>query len=212
VWNPSTVPWSLSSSDDFGSDHGMLNFQHSLQNPVTISIDDADNEYLVHIRPQQTLRSKDLKLDLHDRVLTVSGERRKDKHRGNTDEVRYVSFSRSMTLPKEAKLDGIKAQMKDNGEICICVPKIEGSSKHRQILIEGYNNKGTQNIEQKDKFIKNDNLETGQHLNQTPGKDVPSYNKEQQYQGLGDYEKTKQGILNTDTLMETQERRNVRKV
>jgi HSP20 family protein len=79
----------------------------------------------------------DVKIELEDNVLTVSGER-KSEHETKGEgyhrvERAFGSFSRSLTLPKGVDADAVKASF-DNGVLEIHVPKPE-ERKPRRIEI-----------------------------------------------------------------------------
>jgi HSP20 family protein len=80
---------------------------------------------------------KDVHINIEENVLTISGERsfardekKEDYHR---IERVYGSFSRSFTLPRNVKIDAVKAAF-DNGVLTVTVPKAE-ESKPRKIAI-----------------------------------------------------------------------------
>ena len=83
------------------------------------------------------LTQDDVKIELEDSTLTVSGERkseRTDKHEGYYRVERaFGSFSRSLTLPKGIDADAVTASF-DNGVLEIRVPKPE-ERKPRRISI-----------------------------------------------------------------------------
>lgn len=80
-----------------------------------------------------------IKVDLHDNVLTVSGERKEETKEEDKDrkthysEVSYGSFSRSMTFPEA--IDAEKAEAKyDSGVLTLTLAKKETTGK-RQISV-----------------------------------------------------------------------------
>lgn len=80
---------------------------------------------------------KDVSIGLEENVLTISGERsfardekREDYHRV---ERTYGAFSRSFTLPRNVKMNDIKAAFA-NGVLTVTIPKAE-ESKPRSIAI-----------------------------------------------------------------------------
>lgn len=82
---------------------------------------------------------EDVKIELDDRVLTVSGERKsalesrgKEYHRV---ERAYGAFSRSLTLPEGVDPDGVTARF-DRGVLEVAIPKPE-QRKPRRIAIGG---------------------------------------------------------------------------
>jgi HSP20 family protein len=81
------------------------------------------------------IKPEDVKIELEDGVLTVSGEHREEseekEERYVRRERRYGSFSRSMALPKGVSADDIDANCKDGVlEVTIPVPAAaEGKQK-----------------------------------------------------------------------------------
>jgi HSP20 family protein len=74
------------------------------------------------------IKPDDVKIEVEDNVLTVSGEHREEteekKERYMRRERRYGSFSRSMVLPKGVTADDIEATTEDGVlEVTIPVPK-----------------------------------------------------------------------------------------
>jgi HSP20 family protein len=85
------------------------------------------------------LSEDDVKVELEDNILTVSGERRaesEDRQEGyHRVERAFGSFTRSLTLPRGVKSDEISARF-DNGVLEVRIPKPE-ETKPRRIAIEG---------------------------------------------------------------------------
>lgn len=78
----------------------------------------------------------DIKIEVLDNQLTVSGERkyeRKDENNRHLVERHYGSFQRSFMLPGDVKSDNIEASY-ENGVLTLGVPKAE-AVKPRQIKI-----------------------------------------------------------------------------
>lgn len=80
----------------------------------------------------------DIKLDVEDDILTVSGEKKSEKDvREETyrlSERTYGAFSRSISLPRSVQVDKIKATMAD-GVLKILAPK-DGAVVAKSIKIE----------------------------------------------------------------------------
>jgi len=74
------------------------------------------------------ITKEDIKIDLEDRILTVSGERKSTKEEDNVKyhlvESRYGRFSRSLTLPNNINRDSIDASYTD-GILKISIEKDE---------------------------------------------------------------------------------------
>jgi HSP20 family protein len=92
----------------------------------------------------------DVKIELDDNVLTLSGER-KAEHRENGEgfyrvERSFGSFSRTLTLPKGVDPEGVSAAFKQ-GVLEVRIPK-PAQSKPRRIAIEGEGEgEGTRTLE-----------------------------------------------------------------
>lgn len=87
------------------------------------------------------LKPEDIKIEVEDNVLTISGERRfeekveEDKY--YRIERRYGSFSRSIALPQGVNTDGIAANY-ENGVLEVVVPKTEEAKPKRiDISVKG---------------------------------------------------------------------------
>ena len=80
---------------------------------------------------------KDIKIDLQDRLLTLSGERTFDNEVEEENYYRrersYGKFQRAFTLPADVDSDKIKAEFKD-GVLQIEVPKPE-EKKAKQVTV-----------------------------------------------------------------------------
>ena len=80
---------------------------------------------------------KDVHINIEENVLTISGERSFSRDEKKEDYHRiervYGSFSRSFTLPRNVKLDAVKANF-ENGVLTVTIPKAE-ESKPRKIAI-----------------------------------------------------------------------------
>lgn len=76
------------------------------------------------------LRKEDIKLDLQDGVLSISGERlREAAGEGRYTERPAGRFSRAVTLPSQVNADKIEAQFA-NGVLNITLPKTESAKPH----------------------------------------------------------------------------------
>jgi HSP20 family protein len=84
------------------------------------------------------LKREDVRVDVEDRLLTISGERRLENEDRQDDYTRiervYGQFSRSFNLPSTVDVDRISAQMED-GVLKVHMPKRE-ESKPRQIEVK----------------------------------------------------------------------------
>jgi len=85
------------------------------------------------------MKKEDIKIDLHDNRLTVSGERREEKkeekdHKVHYSEMGYGSFMRSYTFPTAVDAERVEARY-ENGVLSLNVAKSEGM-KARQITVK----------------------------------------------------------------------------
>lgn len=82
--------------------------------------------------------AKDVKIDVEDDVLTVSGEKKSQMDRTEGGyavcERAYGAFRRSVTLPSSVDAESIKASMKD-GVLTLSAPK-NGAAKAKSITIQ----------------------------------------------------------------------------
>lgn len=97
--------------------------------------DDKDN---IHIHAEVPGMNKDdVKVTYENGLLSISGERKREEKKENTDyyrlERRYGSFARSFRLPEEVQADKIKAAYQD-GILHITLPKVE-EKKPRKIEV-----------------------------------------------------------------------------
>lgn len=80
------------------------------------------------------LRQEDIKIEVEDHVLTVSGERKSEHERKREGFYRLErasgAFSRSLTLPEGVDTSRIEANF-DNGVLEVRVPKPEERRPHR---------------------------------------------------------------------------------
>ncbi len=102
-------------------------------------ITETEKEYLIKAELPE-VRKEDVKIELSEGVLTISGERKKEKEEKGANEIRvesfYGTFSRSFALPDDANPDGITAECKD-GVVKIHIPKTaEKKQKARKIEIQ----------------------------------------------------------------------------
>lgn len=78
------------------------------------------------------LTKEEVKITVEDGILTIKGEHKEEEEEGSDDEYwssrSYGYHNTSLMLPDDAKLDDIKAEMKD-GILTITVPRIERQGK-----------------------------------------------------------------------------------
>ena len=96
-----------------------------------VDITEDDKEYLVKAEIPE-MKKEDIKINVHDDVLTVSGERKYEKEEKGKKyhrvERAYGSFLRSFALPENADGSKISAEYKD-GMLTVHLPKSEQAKK-----------------------------------------------------------------------------------
>lgn len=93
-------------------------------------VDETDQAYLVNV-DLPGMKKEDIKLDLSDNILTISGERKHEQSSKENGSRRYERsygrFQRSFTLPNTVMVDKVEADLED-GVLRIALPKTEKSS------------------------------------------------------------------------------------
>jgi HSP20 family protein len=88
-------------------------------------VSETDGEYLIKA-DLPAVRKEDVSITVQDGVLTLSGERRQEKHAESEKlhrvERTYGSFARRFALPENADEQAIRAESRD-GVILIHIPK-----------------------------------------------------------------------------------------
>ncbi len=104
-----------------------------------VNVKEEDDHFEVELAAPG-LNKDDFKVELHNRVLTISSEKQ-DEHveeeegKFSRREFRYSSFSRSFTLPETVDEEGIKASYND-GLLSLNIPKNEKSLPEATRMIE----------------------------------------------------------------------------
>ena len=92
-----------------------------------VDISEDDKEYIIKAELPD-VKKDDIKLNVHDDVLTITGERKYEKEEKGKKyhrvERAYGSFMRSFTLPEDADGTKVTAEYKD-GLLNVRVPKSE---------------------------------------------------------------------------------------
>lgn len=92
-----------------------------------VDITEDDKGYAIKAEIPE-MKKEDIKLNVHDDVLTITGERKYEKEEKNKKyhrvERAYGSFMRSFSLPEDADGSRISAEYKD-GVVKIHLPKSE---------------------------------------------------------------------------------------
>lgn len=91
-----------------------------------VDVTEDNDKYYYHVSLPGA-KKDDIKVDVHNGVITISGERKIEKSENakvHRMESYYGSFSRSFSLPEDVNADNIKAEFKD-GILNISLPKVE---------------------------------------------------------------------------------------
>lgn len=85
------------------------------------------------------INKDDVKVELADGVLTISGERKQEQEERQGDFYRsersYGSFTRTIPIPEDAQVDNAKATF-ENGVLTVLVPVPESKRRRREVPIE----------------------------------------------------------------------------
>lgn len=92
-----------------------------------VDITEDDKEYIVKAEIPE-MKKEDIKINVHDDVLSISGERKYEKEEKGKKyhrvERAYGSFMRSFTLPEDADGSKVNAEYKE-GVLKVHLPKSE---------------------------------------------------------------------------------------
>ncbi|MCX4027727.1 Hsp20/alpha crystallin family protein [Endozoicomonas sp. SM1973] len=105
----------------------------------SIDISAKDKEYLISVEVPG-VEEKDIKLEMRDNTLIISGEKKNEKEEKEEHHYRversYGKFQRMLTIPEDADADEISASFK-NGVLCISLPRKElVQSRTKKIAIK----------------------------------------------------------------------------
>ncbi|XOF33935.1 MAG: Hsp20/alpha crystallin family protein [Candidatus Electrothrix sp. YB6] len=91
----------------------------------TLDLSAGDKEYTVTVELPGA-DEDDIKVELVDNVMTISGEKKQEKEKKDKDHYRqeryFGAFQRVLTLPEDADQEGIKAKFKQ-GVLTVTVPR-----------------------------------------------------------------------------------------
>ena len=100
---------------------------------LQLDVSETDDAYIVKAAVPG-ITPDDLDITLTNNVLTIKGEiEATEEQEGEVyhmRELRYGSFSRSLTLPEQVNADGVEANV-ENGILTVFVPKSEESKPKR---------------------------------------------------------------------------------
>lgn len=107
----------------------------------TPSVNTREGEYAYHVEVDLPgVKKDDIKVDIKDNVLTISGERKTKKEVKEKDyykmESSYGKFQRSFTLPENTDIENVEANSKD-GVLEVVIPKLDkGKQETKQIKVK----------------------------------------------------------------------------
>ena len=137
-WNPFREIAEMQRQLDRVFDDTWSNFEPRLSgNWLALDVTETEGEYKV-VADMPGLTADDIHINLHDGVLNISGEVKreetKEEDRIVLQERVYGKFSRSVQLPLPVNADKVNASY-DNGILTLTLPKAE-SAKPRQIQVK----------------------------------------------------------------------------
>ncbi len=102
-----------------------------------IQIKELTDKYILDV-DVPGVKKEDLKIEVSDNVLTISGERKEEKEEKDAQyhrrEIVFGSFKRAIQLPTNIEADKISAKL-ENGVLHIEIPKSE-KSRSKEIPIK----------------------------------------------------------------------------
>jgi HSP20 family protein len=106
----------------------------------TPSVNTREGEFAYHIDVDLPgVKKEDIKVDIKDGVLTISGERKFKNEIKEEDyykiETSFGKFSRTFSLPEDADVENIEASS-DNGVLEIVIPKLKKEENVKSIEVK----------------------------------------------------------------------------
>lgn len=102
-------------------DRGIWDFERELQRPARLEIEENEKEFVLHVKAPG-LEKENLKLNVKDDVLTISGQKQERHKTEQGESSKSIQFSRVLTLPDHVEREGIRAKW-EKGELKITLPK-----------------------------------------------------------------------------------------
>ena len=136
-WNPYRSLIDLPREiDRFFGNWGLDSNQSDVMWSPIVDLSETDDMYEVKAEIPGMNKS-DIKVSVHDNILTLSGEKKKEEETKDKNYYRversYGKFERSFRLPAEVKAEEIKAKYKD-GVLSVSIPKAE-EKKPKEISV-----------------------------------------------------------------------------
>ena len=103
-------------------------------------VNTREGEFAYHIDVDMPgIAKEDIKIDLKENVLTISGERKHKEELKEGDyyrlETRFGTFSRSFTLPENVDTENIEASA-ENGVLEVVLPKLANQEVVKSIAVK----------------------------------------------------------------------------
>lgn len=102
-----------------------------------VDVNETDNEIIIDVE-LPGIDKKDVKVEVKDNILSISGERKQEKKTENAESCRverhYGKFKRTFGLSDTVEADKVSAKYKD-GVLALTLPKTE-KAKPKEIAVE----------------------------------------------------------------------------
>ncbi|KAL4559934.1 hypothetical protein LXL04_032080 [Taraxacum kok-saghyz] len=141
LFSPRRSPWSQNNDRNFpGVGHAIVeaaaNMNRLLKNFAPAHLirrfKEKDESYSLKYQ-MPGLSKDDVKITVEDGMLFIRGERKEEEEDGDEEEywaaARYGYYNTSLMLPEDAKVEEIRAEMKD-GVLHVIIPKDDTKKKH----------------------------------------------------------------------------------
>ncbi|MGZ5246259.1 MAG: Hsp20/alpha crystallin family protein, partial [Flavitalea sp.] len=116
-------PW-----NDLFTNGGALN---KIMTVPAVNVKDNENEYQLTLGVPG-MKKEDFYIKVEKNLITISAEKEENKEEKNEkyskEEYNYSSFTRTFSIPEDAKHENIQAKY-DNGVLMISIPKKEEAKK-----------------------------------------------------------------------------------
>lgn len=138
IWNNRQPTNVFSSLDEFLTDFDRSFASRAEREAAAfapnVDVEEQEHSYFISV-DLPGMKKEDIKVDMKDDLLTLSGERvRETKGEGRVTERTYGKFFRSFTLPKQIDREKIAATF-ENGVLHLTLPKAE-EAKPREIKVQ----------------------------------------------------------------------------
>lgn len=106
----------------------------------TPKVNTREGEFAYHVDVDLPgVKKEDINIDVHDRTLTISGERNYKNEVKEEDyykvETSFGKFQRSFTLPDSVDVENITAST-DNGVLEVTIPKLQEKTAKKRIAVD----------------------------------------------------------------------------